>query len=209
MKKEIFLEAMEFRHACKIFDETKKIVPEDLEYILEAGRLSPSSFGMEHWKFIVIRDKVLKEKLRPFCWNQPQITTCSDLIVILAKIEVLKPNSEYVKTMFMRRNLPQDAFENYLNLYANHLKETMQNDENILAWSGKQCYIAMGNMMTAAGFIGIDSCPIEGFEKEKVEEILEIDTSKYRLSVIVPFGYRLNLKPQKIRLSFNEVVEYR
>ncbi|MDD2697701.1 MAG: NAD(P)H-dependent oxidoreductase [Arcobacteraceae bacterium] len=208
MQKEQFLEAMNFRHACKVFDENKKIKSEDLDFILEVGRLSPSSFGMEPWKFLVVQNQDLKEKLRPFCWNQPQITTCSDLVVILSKIDDLKPQNEYVGKMFSRRNLSQENYEKYLNLYANHLSHTMSSDENILAWGARQCYIAMGNMMTAAATIGIDSCPIEGFEKGKIEEILNIDRRKYQLAVIVPFGYRINPQSIKFRLSIDEVVEY-
>lgn len=208
MQENNFLEAMKFRHACKVFDENKKISAKDLDFILEAGRLSPSSFGMEHWKFLVIQTQELKEKLRPYCWNQIQITSCSDLVVVLAKIDEVKPTNEYVKKMFKRRNMPQDMYETYLNLYSNHLKTTMQNNENILSWSSKQCYIAIGNMMTAGAFIGIDSCPIEGFEKENIEKLLNIDTSKYQLAVMVPFGYRINPQSEKFRLNIDDIVEY-
>ena len=65
-----FTKAMEFRHACKLFDETKKIDTQTIKSILEIGRLSPSSFGMEPWKFLVITNEKLKEQLRPLCWNQ-------------------------------------------------------------------------------------------------------------------------------------------
>lgn len=208
MGKEQFLEAMNFRHACKLFDENKKISHEDLDFILEVGRLSPSSFGMEPWKFLIVQNQELKEKLRPFCWNQPQITTCSDLVVILSKIDDLKPQNEYVRNMFLRRNLSQEHLEKYLELYKNHLSNTMSSDENILAWGARQCYIAMGNMMTAAANIGIDSCPIEGFEKVKIEEILNIDIAKYQLVVIVPFGYRVASQSLKLRLSKEEIVSY-
>jgi len=208
MNKNKFLEIMNFRHACKVFDENKKILSEDLEFILEAGRLSPSSFGMEPWKFLVIQNQDLKEKLRPLCWNQPQITTCSELIVILAKIEDLKPYSKYVKYMFSRRGLLDEHYDAYLYKYASHLENTMRNNESILAWSAKQCYIAMGNMMSGAASIGIDSCPIEGFEIENVEKILNIDTTKYRVCVLVPFGYRLNTQPNKFRLDTQDIVEY-
>jgi nitroreductase len=208
MEKNDFMKAMNFRHACKIFDDTKKISNEDLKFILEVGRLSPSSFGMEPWKFLVVQNQELKEKLRPFCWDQPQITTCSDLVVILSKIDDLKPQNEYVGKMFARRNLSQEYYEMYLAKYANHLQKTMSSDENILAWGARQCYIAMGNMMTGAASIGIDSCAIEGFEIEKVEEILNIDTTQYRLAVIVSFGYRINPQSTKFRLSIDEVVEY-
>ncbi len=208
MKKEQFLEAMNFRHACKIFDETKKIPKEDLEFILETARLSPSSFGMEHWKFLVVQNQELKEKIRPFCWNQPQITTCSDLVIVLAKIEDVKPTNDYVKNMFNRRNLSQENLEKYLELYKNHLSETMSSDEKILEWSARQCYIALGNMMTGAASIGIDSCPIEGFERENIENLLNLDTKEYRLCVIVPFGYRVNPQSEKLRLSICDVVQY-
>jgi len=83
--KEDILKAFHERHACKLFDDKKKIPKEDFDFLLEIGRLSPSSFGMEHWKFLVITSQDLKEKLRPVCWNQPQITTCSHLVAYLAK----------------------------------------------------------------------------------------------------------------------------
>ena len=207
MKNE-FLKAMDFRHACKIFDESKKIPDEDINFILECARKSPSSFGMEPWKFLVITNDKLKEKLRPACWNQVQITSCSHLIVVLASIESVKPESGEPLKRFSRRDMPQDKLDFYMDLYAKHLSKTLSSDENIWAWTSKQTYIALANMMTAAASIGIDSCPIEGFEKEKVEEILELDTSKYQLSVMLPLGYRLNEQSSQQRLSFDEVVEF-
>jgi len=203
-----FSKAMDFRHACKIFDETKQINDEEMRYILEAGRKSPSSFGMEGWKFLVITNEALKEKLRPVCWDQVQITSCSHLVIILAAIDSVKVESGEVKKRFSRRNMPQESLDFYMDIYAKHLEKTLSSDENIYHWTSKQSYIALGNMMTAAAYIGIDSCPIEGFEKGKVEEILELDTSKYQLSVLVPFGYRLNEQPAQLRLPFDEVIEF-
>lgn len=203
-----FSEALDFRHACKIFDESKKISEEDIRFILEAGRKSPSSFGMEAWKFLVISNDVLKAKLRPFCWNQVQITSCSHLVVVLAGIESVKPEFGVVKKKFSRRDMPQEKLDFYLNLYAKHLAKTLSSDENIYAWTSKQTYIAAANMMSAAAMIGIDSCPIEGFEKEKVEEILGLDIEKYQLSMLLPFGYRLNEQSTQLRLPFEEVIEF-
>ncbi len=208
MKKEQFLEAMNFRHACKMFDETRKIPQDELNFILETGRKSPSSFGMEPWKFLVIQNQELKEKLRPFCWNQPQITSCSDLVIILAKIDAVKPEGDYVPTMFGRRDMPKEKFDMYIDLYAKHLAHTMSTDENVLAWTARQCYIAFANMMTAAASIGIDSCPIEGFEKENVEKVLGIDTAQYQVAVMMPLGYRVNEQSEQLRLPFEEVVEF-
>ncbi|MCF6173279.1 MAG: NAD(P)H-dependent oxidoreductase [Campylobacteraceae bacterium] len=202
-----FLNAMNFRHACKMFDETKKVNEEDLNYILEVGRKSPSSFGMEPWKFLVIQNQKLKEKIKPFCWDQPQITTCSDLVIILAKIKDVKPSSGTPAKRFARREMPQDKLNFYLDVYSRHLADTLSSDEKIYCWTARQCYIAAGNMMTAAAYIGIDSCPIEGFEKENVEKVLTLDTTKYQLAVLIPFGYRLNEQSKQIRLPFKEVVE--
>ena len=203
-----FTKAMDFRHACKVFDETKKISDEEIEYILEAGRRSPSSFGMEAWKFLVITNEELKVKLRPFCWDQVQITSCSHLVIVLAGIENAKVESGMPEKRFLRREMPQEQLDFYLDIYAKHLAKTLSSDENIYAWTARQSYIALGNMMTAAAFIGIDSCPIEGFEKENVEEVLGLDRSKYQVSVIVPFGYRLNEQSTQLRLPFDEVIEY-
>lgn len=203
-----FVEALEFRHACKIFDETKKISDEELTYILEAGRKAPSSFGMEPWKFLVITNKELQEKLKPVCWDQAQITTCSHLVIVLAAIDAVRPESGIVERKFKRREMPQEKVDMYLNLYASHLKQTLSSDENIYAWTAKQTVFAIQNMMMAAAIKGIDSCPIEGFEKEKVEEILKLDTKKYQLSTIIPFGYRINPQSSQLREPLESVVEY-
>ncbi len=203
-----FKEAMAFRHACKVFDETKKISDKDINYILETGRTSPSSFGMEPWKFLVITNEELKAKIRPACWNQIQVTSCSHLVIILAAIDDVKAESKEVERKFKRREMPQEKLDMYLGLYASHLKDTLSSDANIYSWTARQTYIALGNMMTAAAIKGIDSCPIEGFEKEKIEEILGLDTKKYQLSVVVPFGYRINEQSSQQREAFEKVVEF-
>jgi len=208
MMDKTFLESLEFRHACKVFDESKKIPQKDLEFILDAGRRAPSSFGMEAWKFLVITNEELKAKLRPLCWNQVQITSCSHLVVVLAGIESVKVESGIPKKRFARREMPQDKLDFYLNLYADHLKETLSSDENIYAWTAKQTAFAAANMMSAAAVKGVDSCPIEGYDRDALEALLELDKSKYRLSMLLPLGYRINEQSSQQRLSYDEVVEY-
>ncbi len=207
-KKEEFLKIMNFRHACKVFDETKKINDEDMHYILEVARKSPSSFGMEAWKFLVITNDALREKLRPLCWDQAQITTCSHLVVVLAGIESLKVESGAVGSQLRRRNLAQEKLDAYIGLYSSHLSDVLNDDDKIYQWSARQTYIAAANMMSAAAAIEVDSCPIEGFEKEKVEKVLELDTTKYQVSMMLPFGYRINEQPKQLRSSFESVVEF-
>lgn len=203
-----FMEAMNFRHATKVFDENKKISEDDMHTIMETARLSPSSFGIEPWKFLVITNEELKAKIRPFCWNQVQITSCSHLVIILAAIDDAKVKEGGVVKRFERWGLDQNGLDGILNLYANHLKETLKSDENIYSWTARQTYIAAGNMMSSAAYLGIDSCPIEGFEKEKVEDLLELDRSKFQLSMILPFGYRIKPQQKRTRLPFEEVVEF-
>ncbi len=175
-----FMEAMNFRHACKVFDKSKKISDEDIIYILEAARKSPSSFGMEPWKFLVISNENLKKQLKSHCGYQKQITSCSHLIIVLCAIENVKPSSQVPKIKFARRGLGKIKNAMYLTLYASHLKETLKSDENIYAWTSKQSYLAVANMMNAAAVKGIDSCPIEGFNKEKVEKPLDLILKNFK-----------------------------
>ncbi len=199
---------MQFRHACKRFDENKTVPDALMQYILEAGRTSPSSFGMEPWKFLVVRNDDLKAKLRPLCWNQPQITTCSHLVIILAAIDSVRPESGIPQKRFERRPLPQEQIDAYIALYGNFLADTLSTDEKTFCWTARQTYIALANMMTAAAYEKVDSCPIEGFEKEEVERLLEINTKEYQVAVMVAFGYRVNPQSKQLRLPFDEVVEY-
>lgn len=203
-----FSEAMDFRHACKVFDETKKISDEDMNFILEAGRKSPSSFGQEAWKFLVITNEDLKAKLRPVCWDQVQITSCSHLVIVLAGIECVRVESGEPAKRFGRRDMPKEKQDFYLGLYAGHLDNTLSSDENIYSWTARQTFIAAGNMMTAGAVKGIDSCPIEGYDKDKVEEILGLNKSKWQLSLVLPFGYRINPQSEQLRLPFEDVVEF-
>ena len=203
-----FMEAMRQRHACKRFDPAKKISEKELETILEIGRLSPSSFGMEPWRFLVIRDQGLKESLRPLCWNQPQITECSDLVVIKTLVAPLAPGSEYPRKMLSRRALPEEKIRAYFKKYDEFSTEKLAG-EGLACWGAKQCYIAAGNMMTGAMAMGIDSCAIEGFEKVKVEALLDMDVAEESLALIIAFGYRLKEPPQKVRLPLDEIVTYR
>jgi nitroreductase len=104
--------------------------------------------------------------------------------------------------------MPQEKLEFYLDLYANHLKKTLSSDENIYAWTAKQTAIAAANMMTAAAVIGVDSCPMEGYDKGAVERLLGIDPKEFQLSMLVAFGYRADVQSQQLRLDIDEVVEW-
>ncbi len=204
-----FLDAMNFRHACKIFDETKKIDKETVRNILEVGRLSPSSFGMEPWSFLLVQSQDIKERLRPSCWDQVQITSCSDLIVFVTKNSLIEPGSPYVEEMFRRKNMPQEMFDLYMGVYGDFLGAKAEGNPRFYKdWAAKQVYIAAGNMMTYAATEGIDSCPIEGFDQKAVEKSLGIDGEERSVALIVTFGKRLKDQPEKVRLPLDEICTY-
>ncbi len=203
------LKALQYRHACKKFDPDREITKEDLDSILECARLSPSSFGMEPWKFLVIQDEKLRARLRKACWDQAQITDSSEVIVILNKPNIVKPETGYVRAMFNRRNLPDDATAAYLKRYQRHMKAEVEPIMSYYAWTAKQCYIALANIMTAAAAVGIDSCPIEGFEKKEVESVLDLQTDDYEVAVAVALGYRTGEQTVRLRHESADVIEYR
>ena len=202
-----YLEILKFRHACKIFDESKKISAGEFDFILEAGRLSPSSTGLEQWDFLVVQNNELREKIKAVSWNQVQITSCSHLVVILAKIKEVKVGSSYIDKMIARRadkNIEAIAARQKFFLLSNFKND----DELTFQWSHEQCMIAATNMMNAAASLGIDSCPIEGFDRHALNEILGLDESEQRVAIVVPFGYRLNPQPEKLRRQRAEVVTW-
>lgn len=205
-----YLEILKFRHACKIFDESKKIGAGEFDFILEAGRLSPSSTGLEQWDFLVVQNKELREKIKVVSWNQVQITSCSHLVVILAKIKKVKVGSSYIDKMIARRaDKNIEAIAARQKFYHDFLLSNFKNDDELtFQWSHEQCMIAATNMMNAAASLGIDSCPIEGFDRHALNEILGLDESEQRVAIVVPFGYRLNPQPEKYRRQRAEVVTW-
>ncbi len=205
-----YLEILKFRHACKIFDESKKISAGEFDFILEAGRLSPSSTGLEQWDFLVVQNKELREKIKAVSWNQAQITSCSHLVVILAKIKEIKVGSSYIDKMIARRaDKNIEAIAARQKFYNDFLLSNFKNDDELtFQWSHEQCMIAATNMMNAAASLGIDSCPIEGFDRHALNEILGLDESEKRVAIVVPFGYRLNPQPEKLRRQRAEVVTW-
>ncbi len=203
-----FLKAMAFRHACKAFNPEKAIPEEEFASMLEVVRTSPSSFGMEPWRLIVVRNPNLRKALKSACWNQNQITECSELVIFTTDNDTVRSDSPYVRKMFERRGLPAEAVDTYMGVYKNYLAPIEADEVLLENWTAKQCYIAMANMMTYAATLQIDSCPIEGFDKEEVEAILDLEYG-HSVAVICAFGYRAKDQTPQKRLELKEIVEYR
>ncbi len=216
--KEKIIEAYQFRQAIKEFREDKKISDEDFQFILETGRLSPSSFGWEPWQFLVVQNMELREKLKEFSWGaERQLPSASHFVIILGrKAAEMLPGSDYLKYISREvQNLSPEIEENKLDFFGKFQENDfdLTDDRKIFDWVCRQTYIPLANMMTAAAQIGIDSCPIEGFKREKVEEILSkegiVDTNKFGVSVMVAFGYKkADLEWPKTRRPIKEVAKW-
>ncbi|MFM9277479.1 NAD(P)H-dependent oxidoreductase [Paenibacillus jiagnxiensis] len=217
-KKQEILKAYQFRHACKVFDTSKKISDDDFHFILETGRLSPSSFGLEPWKFVVIQEAALREKLRPVCGGaQGQLPTASHFVIILARRRGgLRSDSDHViKMMKDIQHMPEEVVQFASRIYKSFIETELEdNDRLIFEWACKQTYIALGNMMTAAAQIGIDSCPIEGFDQKQVTSILQqegiINSNEFGVACMAAFGYRQDdPKRPKARQHLEDIVVWR
>lgn len=203
-----FLKAMAFRHACKVFEPEKQIPIEQFESILDVIRTSPSSFGMEPWRLIVVRNPNLRKALKSACWNQNQITECSELLVFTTDNDIVRSDSPYVRKMFERRGMTPEMVDTYMGVYKNYLAPIEEDEILLENWTAKQCYIALANAMTYAATLQIDSCPIEGFDKEEVEAILDLEYG-HSVAVICAFGYRLKDQSEQKRLELKQIVSYK
>lgn len=218
MEPSAILDAFYFRHACKEFDPSRSVSAEAFAAILEAGRLSPSSFGFEPWQFVVIQNRELRERIRTVTWGgQKQLPTASHVVAILARTkEGLLPDSAYLAGIMNDvRKIPAEVQQGIRDRYRHFLVsdfKLIDNERALFEWTCRQTYIALGNMMTVAALMGIDSCPIEGFDKERAEDILReagiLKGSELALSCMVCFGYRVNEPRPKSRRPIDQVAEW-
>jgi nitroreductase len=219
MKTHEILDAFNFRHACKQFDIEKKISDEDFNLILETGRLSPSSFGFEPWHFIVIQNMDKRKALSKTFWGgDGKWQTASHLVFVLArKDKDLLPGSDFLNHMMNDIHaLPADITEYMTAAYKKFLDEDFgltKYPQGIADWSIRQTYIPLANMMNTAAMLKIDSCPMEGFNREEMDNVLSsefgFDKEQYTLSYAVAFGYRVaDPKRAKARQPMDDIVTW-
>ncbi|QIW15646.1 NAD(P)H-dependent oxidoreductase [Pasteurellaceae bacterium RH1A] len=213
--KEQMLAVFSQRCSTRYYDPSKKISDEDFNYILELGRLSPSSVGSEPWQFLVIQNQALRDKLKPFSWGMAtQIDDCSHLVVILAKKNA-RFDTPFMLEVAKRKGLNEEqiqkALEKYENFQVNDLP-IAHSQQALFDWACKQTYIALANMLTGAAAVGIDSCPIEGFNYAQMNEVLAqeglFNPEEYGVSVAVTFGYRSKEIARKSRRPLSEMVTW-
>ncbi len=180
---------LEWRYATKQFDPAKKLDSAVWEQLEKALVLSPSSYGLQPWTFVVVTDQSVKEKLMEKSFQQPQPRDCSHLVVIsrLAKIDVEYVES-YLELISKTRGIPKEKLSDYKNMMAGFVKRS--SEEELAIWMDKQCYIALGNILTTASALAVDACPMEGFDKKAYDEILDLPAKGLRSVVLCALGYR-------------------
>lgn len=204
------IEDLNWRYATKVFDASKKISKEDLETIVEAFRLTPSSFGLQPWKLVIVQNQSIKDALVEHSWGQMQISNCSDLLVLVRKNDFWDENIEdYIVDTMDTRWVAKESLQWYEDMMKGFVAG--MDDDKKQAWSDKQIYIALWNLMTVCADMRIDSCPVEGFIPTKYDEILGL-TQKWLSSVVVlPIWYRdisdKYSELKKVRFPTNSILE--
>jgi nitroreductase len=204
------LAALNWRYACKLFDSTKKI-PADIWAALEESLvLTPSSYGLQPWKFLIIEDKELREQLVPHSWRQRQVADCSHLVIMTVKKSLsLEDIDSFITRMAEVRGGTADALAGYRKMVGGTQAQGYMTKD----WAKMQAYIALGQFMAFAALLGIDTCPMEGFVPEKYDEILGLEAQGLTTAVLCPAGYRhaddRYASLPKVRFKSGDVIEHR
>jgi len=196
-----FEKIMKERYAAKLFDK-RKIPEETIQKLLDIALLSPSSYNLQPWKIKIISDDETKKKLMPASYNQKQIETCSHLLVLCADTDVLA-NLEKIAKLMRQRGID----ETKINAYVSMIKQVLQEmtEEEILTWTQKQVYILLANTLNAAKSLGLDSCPMEGFDPKEYAKILKLPKNLVP-TLLCPIGYAADKPREKLRLSKEDII---
>jgi len=182
------LAQLKWRYATKLFDPTRKISEEDWKALEEALILSPSAYGLQPWKFLVVQDPAIRKQLRAVSWNQSQVEDCSHLVVFAARRSLEAQDVDHFLDRIVEvRGVDPASLKGYKDMMNGHL---VQNPALVPSWSDRQTFIALGNFMTSAAMLGIDTCPIEGLDPAKYDEILGLKGTEFGTLAACPAGYR-------------------
>ncbi len=206
------LRQLRWRYATKKFDPTRKIDQKDWETLEEAIVLSPSSYGLQPWKFIVVTNSHVREQLRAVSWNQPQVVDASHLLVFAIKKDLCTADVErYIERIAEVRQAPLDSLGAYKQMMNGFVRQAGKGLD-INAWSARQLYIALGLFLTSAAMLGIDACPMEGIDGAKYDEVLGLDKKGFHTLCVATAGYRAAdddyARAPKVRFAKTQVIEH-
>lgn len=206
------IDALNWRYATKSFDTNRKIPEETVTLLLETMRLSASSFGLQPWKFYIIKDLEIRKKLKPVSWNQTQITDCSHLIVIAHKTSIEeKYIHNYINEISSTRGVPSESLNTYREMILGFISSI--NEDKAREWMAKQAYIALGTLLTACAIARIDACPMEGFDRAAYDEILGLTQEGFSAIALCPIGFRSSedkySNAKKVRFTKDKVISFK
>lgn len=195
-----FEEIIKRRYATKLFDGRK--LPQDkVDRLLEMIRLAPSSFNIQPWKIIVVTDAELKEKLAPASWNQPQIKSCSHLLVFCANSDI-KGNIDKLEKLMIDSGAKPEGIKDYIQMMRDFEKRL--SEERKLEWAKRQTFLALGNALNGAKFLGFDSCPMEGFSPVDYSKILNLPHNLAPVALCT-IGYAADKPKAKLRFPAEDM----
>lgn len=201
------LRPLTWRYAVKQFDSSRQVPPETWQALEQSLILTPSSYGLQPWRFIVITDPAVKSQLPAISWNQPQPQDCSHMVVFAARRTM---DASYIDNFFAHlrteRHLPADAMSGYRNM----LVGTVEKMPSHLDWNSRQVYIALGQLMLAAAMLEVDTCPMEGIVHHEYDKLLGLVGGDYTTVVACAVGYRHPRDQQavapKVRFAAEDVI---
>tara|TARA_R110000850_G_scaffold9033_32_gene33419 strand:- start:2740 stop:3381 length:642 start_codon:yes stop_codon:yes gene_type:complete len=208
---EILIEKLRWRYATKMFDPEKKISENDWKTLEDALVLTPSSYGLQPWKFYVIQNQELKESLVPASYKQQQVADCSHLLVFAVKKAMAEEDiDQLIEVTASARGTTPESLEFFRNMMIGDIVEGPRSKDSV-TWAKLQSYIALGNFMTSAAMLNIDCCPMEGFVPEMYDAALGLTAKGLTTAVVCPAGYRSEndkyATSPKVRYSKEHLIE--
>ncbi|MBS1784094.1 MAG: NAD(P)H-dependent oxidoreductase [Acidobacteria bacterium] len=207
---DILVETLNWRYATKRFDASKKIDAKTWEALEESLVLTPSSYGLQPWKFVVVTDPALRAQLKAQAWGQGQVTDASHLVVFTHRTDLTEADVDrLIARVSEVRGVGLDSLAGYRQVMIGNLVEGPKR-ATIADWTARQAYIALGQLMTSAAALGVDATPMEGLDPKAFDQILGLEGSGYATVMACAVGYRAEddayAKLPKVRFAKEELV---
>lgn len=207
------LARLQWRYATKQFDPALRIDPQAWQALEEALVLAPSSFGLQPWKFVIVEDKVLRQQLRAASWNQSQITDADKLVVFLGlRTLTVADVDRFLTRQSEVRGTPVESLAGYRKMLVNFVAHGWA-AKDLAGWNARQVYLALGQFMTAAAMLGVDTCPMEGIDMAAYDRLLGLDGTPFTTLCACTAGHRLATDKYavaaKVRYPQEQVIERR
>jgi nitroreductase len=204
------IESLQWRYATKKFDSEKNLETSQLELLAQAFNLTATSYGLQPCRLIVVQDQELKEKMVPHSYGQMQVKDASAVLVICTTAVDEQYVKDYFSIVKKERNTPDEVIQPFQDFLTSTFSK--KESEEIELWAKNQAYLILGNLLTVCAQQQIDSCPMEGFVPEKIDELLDLKSKGLKSSLLLPVGYRatddLMSQLKKVRRPQKEMVFY-